>query len=161
MCPTLRGITLPISPNFFSLSLNRCTWILAFVILLVEISSPAVRLSLLPRKTGILIVAWRDRSKSCTVKPLSTSNTSPGSIWFSRFRLFCISLIGSFALSLPFESHYFKWYLAGPRNVNNVSNFSGKSPVKNFVVCLFFRTTLGYNMLTRFEMHSSLSWTTD
>ena len=74
---------------------------------------------------------------------------------FSVFRW-----LGSFALSLPFESQYFKWYLAGPINVNNVSNCSGKSPVKNFVFCLFFRTTLGSNMLTRFEMHSSLSWTT-
>ena len=67
--------------------------------------------------------------------------------------------LGFFALSLPFESECFKWYLAGPRNVN-VSNCSGKGPVKNFGFCLLFRTALGSNMLTRFEMYSSLSLTT-
>ena len=32
--------------------------------------------------------------------------------------------------------------------------------MKNFVFCLFFRTILRSNMLTRFEMHSLLPWTT-
>ena len=112
---------------FMPLKCKNINWIQVIKILLIEDSETSNKCAIVVSENPVLSL-----SRVIYISYFGV-NRRVGPVFYV-FRW-----LRSFAFSLPFESQYFKCYLAGPRNVNNVSNCSGKSPVKNFVFCLFFQ----------------------
>ena len=54
--------------------------------------------------------------------------------------------------SLPLESQYFKFYLAGPRNANKPLKCSGKRPMKNLVFLPSFKMIFGSILFVAFRI---------